>query len=167
MKIIPRRLRRRRSSSRAAALSERRAPAAPGELPPHALAVLRSLRDHRVEHVLTGDLAAAALGKPWADDAVAIVPSRYERNLDRLLEALRDLDVAVRDPFGEIFEAELTPRHLRDHAQWTLITGMTELRVDFEPSYRDLYIEARRLSFPGGVEVEVQSGETVTEASAA
>lgn len=59
------------------------------------VAPLQILRRHRVDHVIAGDAAAAAYGLPVPALApLAIVPALYERNLDRLTAARRELKAA-------------------------------------------------------------------------
>jgi hypothetical protein len=53
---------------------------------------LKVLRRHRVEHVVAGDAAAAAYGRPSVTATpLTVVPAPYGRNLDRLSAALCDL----------------------------------------------------------------------------
>ena len=83
------------------------------------------LKRHRVEHVVVGDAAAAAYGRPAPGlVALTVVPASYGRNLDRLDAALRDLatehaqiDVVHRPPgttgFGDLL-ADARPVQLGD-----------------------------------------------------
>jgi len=83
------------------------------------------LKRHRVEHVVVGEAAAAAYGRPPAGPvAITVVPASYGRNLDRLDAARRALvkegaqvDVLHRPPgttgYGDLL-ADARPVRLGD-----------------------------------------------------
>ena len=57
-------------------------------LQPGWIAVLRWLKDHKVEFVLVGPVAEAIRGNVQADGPLSVVPAPYRRNLERLARAL-------------------------------------------------------------------------------
>lgn len=71
--------------------------------------ILGVLDDHRVRYVLVGGLAAALHGAEYVTTDVDITPDTSEENLERLAEALRELDARIRtadEPAGVPFEPE-------------------------------------------------------------
>ena len=125
------------------------------ELDPDVLATLRALERHRVEHVLVGDAADAIhQGGRGFVDAVAIVPSGYARNVDRLAAALGALHAELRVPGeAQLVTVDLGPASLREVGRWTLATDHADVAIDFEPpgtaGYVDLFANAPRVELSG------------------
>ncbi len=72
---------------------------------------------HHVEFIIVGGVAAVLAGAPISTFDLDIVHARDADNLDRLMEALSDLDARYRDPSGRVLRPELaalsgTGRHL-------------------------------------------------------
>lgn len=61
------------------------------EIPLDAAAILRALRDQRVEYVLIGGLAVQTHGHPRTTQDVDLIPEPSARNVERLGAALREL----------------------------------------------------------------------------
>lgn len=135
----------------------------PGELDPDALATLRTLLASRVEFIVVGDAADVLHGERngWVD-AVAIVPSGFARNVDRLTETLKALSAEIRVP-GESQTLPVDLDTLRQLGRCTLATDLADVGVDFEPpgtaGYPDLYADARRVELPGQIAPQVASAE--------
>jgi hypothetical protein len=97
------------------------------------VAPLIVLRRHRVEHIIAGDVAAAAYGGTVQPGTpVTIVPAQYGRNLERLAAARAEIDGAA-------------------------------LQVISRPAgtegFRDLLDDARIVTLGGGLDVLVASSE--------
>ncbi len=60
--------------------------------------IFRTLGDHEVDYVLVGGLAAVLHGSTAMTNDADICPAGDPENLDRLAEALRDLDARLRVP---------------------------------------------------------------------
>ena len=140
-------------------------------LDPQALAVLRWLRSAGVEFVLVGPMAAALRGQSSARGAVAIVPSPYRRNFERLERALGAERLYARvDEAGPGGEADLTPTKLTSEMLArsqlrTLRLGTHDLDIEGSasgmPSYQDLLYEASRFDPAPDLSVEVASPEDI------
>jgi hypothetical protein len=126
--------------------------------PPGALPLLAKLEQHHIEYVLIGGIAAAVHGAAWSEDTIVIVPARFERNLDRLARALRDIGAKRRDAL-EHESLALNRAGLRQRNHWTLYTDLGALEIDFEPpataGHLDLFQEARRFALAPELGVEV------------
>lgn len=97
--------------------------------------MLEVLHRHEVDFVLIGGLAAVAHGSPLPTTDVDITPDRSIENLERLAEALRELDARIRtaDPDGVVFPIEgaflaAQPRMLN------LATSAGDLDLTFVPA---------------------------------
>jgi hypothetical protein len=128
---------------------------------PDPLAILRALERHGVRYVLIGALAARIAGAPVVTEDIDVTPAPDRRNLDRLADALRELDARLRtaDPEGVPFriDAEM----LSGAEIWTLTTAAGDLDVCFTPAgtrgYADLRREASRERLDRGLVVTVAS----------
>lgn len=135
------------------------------ELDPDVLATLRLLAQHRVEHVVVGDAADTIHeGGGGYVDALAIVPSGYARNVERLAAVLRELQAELRVPGeSQTLPVDVSASGLRELGRCTLATELADVTVDFEPpgtaGYPDLYAESRAVELPGGVTPQVASQE--------
>lgn len=120
--------------------------------------MMRILVEHGVEFILIGGLAAAAHGSPYATVDVDIVPRRTHANLDKLSEALRDIDARVYVTSDQAVEFAHDARSLDAIAIWNLATRFGGLDITFVPSgtrgYSDLAHRATALDL-GGVTVHV------------
>lgn len=140
-------------------------------LDPAALAVLRWLRQAGVEFVLVGPMAAALRGHSSAAGPVAIVPSPYRRNYERLERALagQRLYARIEDgaPDGEarLTTTKLTSEMLARGQLRTLRIGSHDLDIEGSaaglPSYQDLLYEASRFDPAPDLSVEVASPEDI------
>ena len=136
------------------------------------VAILRWLRDSRVEYVLIGPVADAIRGNTRAGGPVAIVPAPYRRNLERLARALCSEHVRVRsDPDAENPALKLTAEKLAQRTHWELRCGAHDIDVEGgvraaddgsgAPSYQELLYEAGRFEPEPGLTVEVASPEDI------
>ena len=111
------------------------------------VAILRTLEQNGVRHVVIGGIAARLRGAPLVTQDVDITPDAARDNLDRLCRALRDLDARLRtrsEPDGVPFPVE--PEMLASGRSWMLVTRHGELDLAFEPAgtrgYPDLARDA-------------------------
>jgi hypothetical protein len=136
------------------------------------VAILRWLRDSRVEYVLIGPVADAIRGNTRAAGPVAIVPAPYGRNLDRLARALCSEHARVRsEPEAENPALKLTAEKLAHRTHWELRCGAHDIDVEGgvraaddasgAPSYQELLYEAGRFEPEPGLTVEVASPEDI------
>ena len=100
--------------------------------------IIQTLGRHNVAYVLIGALAARLQGFPRLTADAGITPARDEANLERLADALRELDARVYTesvPEGLVFDcssATLARANL-----WNLVTSAGRLDVAFTPSGTD------------------------------
>jgi hypothetical protein len=136
------------------------------------IAILRWLRDSRVEYVLIGQVADAVRGNTHAAGPVAIVPAPYRRNLERLARALSSEHARVRaDQDVENPALKLTAEKLAPRTHWELRCGAYDIDVEGgvraaddgsgAPSYQELLYEAGRFEPEPGLTVEVASPEYI------
>ena len=103
----------------------------PAPLDPECL--FRALRDHEVDYVLIGGLAAVLHGSPAMTNDADIVPARDGRNLERLAGALRALRARLRvsdTPDGVEFDPH--PALLQSMATLNLTTRCGDLDLTFD-----------------------------------
>jgi hypothetical protein len=142
------------------------------------IALLRWLKEHRVDFVLVGSVAQAVHTGSVTAGPLAVVPAPYRRNLERLTRALAGSEARVRNewahPPGRAQDApaELTVADLmRDHV-WTLCCGPLPIDVvgTATPSahgapgasdYQELLYEATRTELTTDLSVEVASPEDI------
>jgi len=136
------------------------------------IAILRWLRDSRVEYVLIGPVADAIRGNARAAGPVAIVPAPYRRNLERLARALSSEHARVRtDEEAENPALKLTAEKFAPRTHWELRCGAYDIDVEGgvraaddgsgAPSYQELLYEAGRFEPEQGLTVEVASPEDI------
>ncbi len=145
-------------------------------LKPGWIAVLRWLKDHKVEFVLVGPVAEAIRGNVQADGPLSIVPAPYRRNLERLARALNAEHARLRVDAGaasgaDASAAKLDHDKLAQSERWTLRCGAHDIDVEGAiptngssggmPSYQELLYEAGRFELEPDVSVEVASPEDI------
>ena len=120
------------------------------------LAVMRVLRDHEVEYVLIGGVAAVLQGSPLPTYDIDITPAPGARNRSRLRDALTDLDATAlteidgaEQALGDQIDVSFyTPSgHLDVHHRLAGFTSYADLRrgsqpIQLEP---DLTVQASSL----------------------
>jgi hypothetical protein len=141
------------------------------------LAVLRWLKEHRVEFVLVGPVADAVHSHTRTALPVAIVPAPFARNLERLARALNAAEARVRND-GEAPDphpasaGRITPRHLARRDVWTLWCGGHPIDVvgttapassgaTGASAYQELLYESSRFEVSSELNVEVASPEDI------
>ncbi|HUF27833.1 MAG TPA: hypothetical protein VMM18_12735 [Gemmatimonadaceae bacterium] len=107
--------------------------------------IVTVLARHRVRYVLIGALAARLQGFPRLTADADITPARDAENLDRLADALRELEARIYTeavPAG--LEFDCTPAMLARAEVWNLITSAGRLDVAFRPSGTEGYDDLAR-----------------------
>ena len=107
--------------------------------------ILAVLHDHGVRYVLVGGLAAVLHGASNVTTDVDVVPQEALVNLERLSEALKELDARIRvtgEPDGVPFDP--SAESLGRVRTWNLQTSKGDLDVAFEPSGTRGYDDLRR-----------------------
>lgn len=121
--------------------------------------IFRVLRDHEVDYVLVGGLAAVLHGSTAMTNDADIVPAPDPGNLERLSDALRDLEARIRthtEPDGLAFDPH--PALLESMAMLHMTTRCGDLDLTFSPTALDDYesLAANSVLFElAGCEVKV------------
>ena len=110
--------------------------------------MLSALADREVRFILIGGMAAVLHGDVGVTVDIDVVPERSEENLERLAEALRDLDARIRtegEPEGLSFDcsAEFF-RNLPPDSIVNMTTEAGDLDVTFRPSGTSGFSDLRR-----------------------
>lgn len=124
-------------------------------------ALFSVLRQHQVDFVLIGGLAAVAHGSPVPTEDIDITPEQSDQNLGRLSAALREMGARVR---VEGVEGGMPFSHdaasLASVGVWNLVTPFGELDIRLVPAgttgFVDLDHDAEVMDV-GGVHVRVAS----------
>jgi hypothetical protein len=116
--------------------------------------MIAALNKHGVRYVVVGALAAIAQGYPLNTGDLDVTPARDPDNLERLANALRELDARLRVPGDdEGVEFPIDANYLGDVDSWTLVTKYGELDVLFAPSgtrgYPDLHRSSVTIQIAG------------------
>lgn len=127
-----------------------------------AVRILQALQQHGVEFVVIGGFAAELhdVAIPPTQD-VDITPASSHSNLERLADALNELDATLRvpdDPAGVAIPGGVTVELLRGVSVLTLITIAGPLDISLQPQGTDGYedLERNRVVRPfAGQEVPV------------
>ena len=118
--------------------------------------MLAVLNEHGVRYVVIGAIAAIAQGYPLNTGDLDVTPARDPGNLDKLADALRELDARLRVPAdNKGVEFPIDANYLGDVDSWTLITKHGGLDLLFVPTGTRGYPDLRRNS----VTIEVAGGE--------
>lgn len=122
--------------------------------------LLGVLERHEVSYVVIGAQAAVIHGVPVVTADLDVTPSRDARNLERLSEALRDVEARLRtadEPAGVAFPID--PLMLARGETWNLTTKLGDLDVAFSPAgtagYDDLRRNATSVDLGGDLVVQV------------
>jgi hypothetical protein len=145
---------------------------------PGEIALLRWLREQRIDFVLVGSAAQAVNSGSLTAGPLAIVPAPYRRNLERLVRALAHEEARVRNewalPPGRAQDApaQLAVSDLMRDQVWSLCCGPLPIDVvgTGAPSahggpgasdYQELLYEATRSELTPDLSVEVASPEDI------
>jgi hypothetical protein len=99
------------------------------------VALLGVLVEHRLRFIVIGGVAARLRGAPLLTQDVDITPASDPENIERLIEALDDLDARLRtvsDPDGVPFPFD--PQLIVSADAWTLVTRLGDLDLVFLPA---------------------------------
>jgi hypothetical protein len=98
-------------------------------------AILAALERHGVRYVLIGGIAAVARGAGLVTEDVDVTPARDDDNLERLAEALRELDARIRIDASASSSVALPfdGRLLAANDIWTLTTRFGKLDLVLRP----------------------------------
>jgi hypothetical protein len=124
-------------------------------------AILGALERHGVDYVLIGGLAASLHGSPHVTTDVDITPARDRKNLERLAEALEEMDARIRtegEPDGLPFDG--SPEMLSNASILNLTTRHGDLDLTFVPAGTRGYDDLRRRA----VEIRVHETRVVVAA---
>ena len=126
-----------------------------------AVSIVRVLQARGVDFVVIGGYGAILHGAPHVTDDLDVVPDTSAASLQRLSEALLELDARIRtasEPRGVPFAHDA--RSLSEVRVWNLVTKHGNLDLTFEPSgtagYDDLQRDAVTIEVRG-VEMPVAS----------
>jgi hypothetical protein len=121
--------------------------------------ILRTLAAHRVEFVVIGGIAGAALGSPTATVDIDICYRRTDANLKRLARTLKELNARLRGTDDHV-PFLLDAKTLAAGDRFTLTTDLGDLDLLCTPAgtagFEDLRAGATRVSLEG-FEVSVVS----------
>ena len=120
-------------------------------------AIIDVLERHKVDYLVIGAAAAEALGWSGRSEDIDIVPETSDPNLDRLANALNELDAKlIGDPAypgGVPVPAGFDARLLATKQVWNLMTTQGQLDITSHPSgtggYYDLIDRAMQRNIPG------------------
>lgn len=133
------------------------------ELPPgfDPLPILRALERHRVNYLVIGGIAALIRGGPFPTSDLDITPDRSMDNLDRLANALIELNAKIRIGASESIEFPIDGKMLSGNESWLLTTKHGQLDVMMVPKgttgYDDLRRESTAEQIGSGLKVYVAS----------
>jgi hypothetical protein len=107
--------------------------------------ILEALQRHEVRYVVVGAVAAIAQGSPLPTEDIDVTPARDIANLERLAEALLELDARLRvadKPEGIAFPFDAT--YLAGNDIWNLTTLHGDLDLIFVPAGTEGYDDLKR-----------------------
>ena len=110
------------------------------------VAAVSALQRRGVDFVVVGAVAAIAQGSPLPTYVLDVTPSREPANVERLVEALVDLDAKLRTPSGPV-AFPLEPNMIAGGEAWTLTTSAGPLDLVFVPAGTTGYDDIRRDAF--------------------
>lgn len=131
--------------------------------PSNLIAILRTLEEAQCQFIVVGGVAAVLNGAPVQTFDIDIVYSANDRNIARLLEALRQLDAVFRMQS----ERRLTPAasHLAGKGHLNLLTAAGPLDllgfIGRDLSYEDLLAKCVEIQIGDGLRVKVLNLETL------
>ncbi|MEX2212135.1 MAG: hypothetical protein WD689_10285 [Gaiellaceae bacterium] len=122
--------------------------------------MLAVLERHGVDFVVIGAAAAIAQGSPLPTYDLDVTPARDQANIERLVEALRELEAKLRTP-TEPVAFPLDAKMLAGGDAWTLATSSGSLDLVFVPAGTTGYDDLRR----DALAVDIGAAEPVLVAS--
>lgn len=130
---------------------------------PRLLEILRTLRQHGVDLVVVGGMAAVIGGVPVVTRDVDVLRSRSKENVQRMLVALNELDAVFR---GDSRYLRPNASHLEGPGHLLLATrhGVLDLlgTIEEATTYDDVLVDSTPVDL-GGFEVRVLSLERLLE----
>jgi len=120
-------------------------------------AILHTLNHHRVDYLIVGGVAAVLHGAPLNTLDLDVVHSREPANIERLLQALEDLDAYSRLRKDGKFRPDASHLSTAGHQLLTTRYGAFDLlgSIGAGQGYEDLVNNTTRLDAGEGVEVRV------------
>lgn len=107
--------------------------------------IIRVLDSHRVRYVLIGGMAATLHGADYVTSDLDITPDQDISNLERLSDALTDLEARIRvDDHPEGLSFAHDGKSLATVGFWNLVTRAGDLDISFVPSGTSGYADLRR-----------------------
>lgn len=114
---------------------------------------LEVLNRHRVRFVVIGAFSAVVQGYPLPTQDLDITPASDVENLERLADAIRELDAQLRVPTGDGVPFPVDAKMLGQASSWTLTTTAGPLDLVFLPAgttgFEDVRKDAVELSLRG------------------
>jgi len=126
-------------------------------------AILQALKDHRVDFIVVGGVAAVLQGAPVSTFDLDVVHSREQGNIARLLNALEELEAWRRSHP----ERRLRPdaSHLSSPGHQLLLTRFGPLdllgMIGRSRGYQDLLAATEEIQLGGGLAVRVLNLDTL------
>lgn len=130
------------------------------EAPFDPVRLIDALQRHEVRFIVIGAVAAISQGYPLPTEDFDATPARDPENVQRLVEALRELEARLRTP-TEPVAFPLEVQMLASAESWTLATSAGSLDLLFVPAGTGGYDDLRR----DAVEVDLGTGKPVLVAS--
>lgn len=107
--------------------------------------ILSVLKEHEVDFVVVGGIAARLRGAPLLTEDIDVTPATRRANLSRLADALTDLGALLRtatEPDGVPFPFD--PALLESSNVWTMTTRLGDLDLVMVPAGTDGYTDLAR-----------------------
>jgi hypothetical protein len=123
------------------------------------LALLKVLTEHKVDFIVVGGMGAVLQGAALATFDLDIVHSRSQKNLDRLVAALRAVDACYREHHDPNLQPEVGPLAGPGHHLLMTRGGPVDVlgEVSGARDYEGLLADSVELEIEPGVSVRVLS----------
>jgi len=132
---------------------------------PDILLILRTLSEHNVDFIIVGGVCGVLHGAPISTFDLDLVHSRAQDNIERLIEALKELDARHRDPEGRLIRPRR--RSLASPGHQLLLTkgGPLDLlgEIGKGRGYDDLLPKTVTMKVSAGLRVRLLTLEALIE----
>lgn len=124
------------------------------------VSLVEVLQRHEVRFIVIGAVAAISQGYPLPTQDFDVTPARDPENIERLVQALRELEAKLRTP-TEPVAFPLDAKMIANAESWTLATSAGPLDLLFVPAGTAGYDDLRR----DAVDVDLGTGRPALVAS--